>query len=98
MRGVRAAEQRYGFQFPESYRVMLANGHFVAKSNAAIHLTDLEWLTPAAIAAYRPFDPPEYTLIPFATSGRMDEWCWRPDLADAGVSELPIVLRERGGP
>src|SRR4051812_36659225 len=97
MKGLRAAEQRYGFQFPPVYRTLLADGHLNPGGRDALQLTDLEWLTPTAIAAYRLFEPPAYPLIPFAMTARVDEWCWRLDWADEG-GEPPVAFRERGGP
>ena len=94
MQGVRAAETRYGFQFPPAYRALLIGGHLKARGDGLLALTDLEWLTPSEIAVYEPFRPLAAPLVPFATTARVDEWCWRLDWQEAG--EPAIVLRERG--
>lgn len=89
---------RYGFELPELYRSILANGHFSTSPwDNYWELQDCEWLPLDAIAAYEFLDfqiTSEGGFVPFAVSTRQDEFCWRLDWA-AGA-EPPVVFCERG--
>jgi hypothetical protein len=93
-----AVQRRYNFRVPELYRTMSARGHFDPKNDDAwLTFTDFEWLTPQAIAEFQFLDwqaPYKTWFVPFAISGRHDQWGWRLDWADAG--EPPVVFCEWG--
>ena len=93
-----AVERRYKFRVPELYRSMFDNGHFDPRNKDAwLTLSDFEWLTPEAMAEFEFLDwqaPHKAWFVPFAVSGRHDQWGWRMDWADGG--EPPVVFCEWG--
>lgn len=91
-------QQRYGFALPGLYRTLLARGHFSPRPwKNYLSFDDCEWLTLEAIATYEFLDfqiTSDGGFVPFAVSGRRDEWCWRLDwAAQAGP---PVVFCEHG--
>ena len=93
-----AVERRYKFRLPELYRSMSACGHFDPKNDSAqLTFSDFEWLTPQAIAELEFLDwqaAYKTWFVPFAISGRHDQWGWRLDWAAEG--EPPVVFCEWG--
>src|SRR5688572_2062736 len=93
-----AVERRYKFRVPELYRTMFAAGHFDPRNEDVwLTLSDFEWLTPEAMAEFVFLDwqaPHKTWFVPFAVSGRHDQWGWRMDWADGG--EPPVVFCEWG--
>src|SRR5262245_64311824 len=91
-----AIQQRYGFEMPEFYRKLQAQGHLSWPTENNLAFYDCEWLTLDAIAQHK---FPEWEIasdggfVPFAITGRGETYCWRLDWASGG--EPPIVLCQR---
>lgn len=97
--GIALIRSRYGFELPQNYQTILANGHFhTSPWDNYWELCDCEWLSPDDIAAYEFLDfqiTSRGGFVPFAVSARRDEYCWRLDWSD-GSEEPPVVFCERG--
>lgn len=89
---------RYGFELPQTYQAILANGHFSTSPwDNYLELQDCQWLPLDEMAAYEFLDfqiTSDGGFVPFAVSARRDEFCWRLDWSTGAVP--PIVLCERG--
>jgi hypothetical protein len=98
MDAITSIRERYGFEFPELYRTLLAKGHFSTTPwENFLDLQDCEWLSLEDIASYEFLDfqiTSDGGFVPLAISARRDEFCWRLDWATG--AEPPIVFCERG--
>jgi hypothetical protein len=97
MDAITSIRERYGFEFPKTYRALLEQGHFSTTPwENYLDFHDCEWLTLEDIANYEFLDfqiTSDGGFVPFAISTRRDEFCWRLDWANG--AEPPIVLCER---
>jgi hypothetical protein len=98
MDAIASIRERYGFEFPELYRTLLAKGHYSTTPwENLLDLRECEWLSLEEIATYEFLDfqiTSDGGFVPFGISSRRDEFCWRLDWATGG--EPPIVFCERG--
>jgi hypothetical protein len=90
-------KQRYGFDLPETYRVLQGQGHLALPWEKYLVFQDCEWLNLEDIAEYE-FNDWEIAsdggYVPFAITARHEPYCWRLDWAAGG--EPAIVLCEQG--
>jgi hypothetical protein len=91
-----AIRRRYGFEMPETYRVLQSAGNFQPPLEKYLSFYDCEWLPLEEIANFQ-FNRWEIAsdggFVPFAMTGRHEPYCWRLDWAHGG--EPPVVLCER---
>jgi hypothetical protein len=71
-----AIRKQHDFEVPTAYRQMYEKGFLDSSGEHALEFSDLEWLPPETIAAYRPPPYRAADFLPFAETGRGDTWSW----------------------
>ncbi|TVR14548.1 MAG: hypothetical protein EA401_04270 [Planctomycetota bacterium] len=79
----------YGGLPPQSWQQALNSGWCDPHHPHYLQVSDLQWLSPEAILAYRFPDDQVPGLIPFAVTSNDDRWCWYRPWKHAGG--LPVV-------
>jgi len=82
--------ERYGFSIPETYRAMQARDLLTPEAPTYLHLSDLRWYSPSRILEHPLREYEIEGLLPFASSGRGDRWCWHTQWP--GPTKAPVVF------
>jgi len=85
-----ALRARFGFRPPTLYRRLWEAGAFTPFTPQHLQFSDLSWLAPAQIAAWRFHHDQIPGLVPIAVTGQQDLWCWYPRMNDGG--DAPVVF------
>jgi len=92
LKELEAIESRFGIKLPSLYRELAENERLDYRGKNFYEMPDCLWLTPKELAKFKweKFRKPVDGLVPFATNGGGDYFCWY--LPEVGLDGEPVVM------